>query len=144
MLNNFMLKKINASTTIDIVDPIPISTGSEFIGFLLNIIIGIGWTLVFVFLFIGILKFVTSRGEKENTSAAQQIITYAVIGGILLLLFGSFEDILFNIFGENTITKDVKQYLPEVEEEANYPDPYCDRNPNAVGCGSNGGGGLNQ
>lgn len=122
---------------IEVVDPIPLTTGSEVVAFILNIIIGLGWSLVFIFISLGFINYITSKGEKEKLQNAQQTITYAIIGGIILLLLSNYNSIINQLLGENAINENIERYAPEVEEEVNYSeprDPYCERYPNAAGC----------
>jgi len=51
-----------------------------------NLIIGIGWSLVLVMLAVGFIQYVLSRGDKVGTENAQKTITYAIVGGVGLLL----------------------------------------------------------
>jgi len=69
-----------ASTVL--TSPIKASTLPEIFGLVINIILGVGWALVFVMLALGFVQYVMSRGEKTAVESAQKWLTYAVIGGV--------------------------------------------------------------
>jgi hypothetical protein len=71
----------------------------QIFAFVTNLLIGVGWGLVFVMLALGFMKYVTSRGEKTETQSAQQWLTYSVIGGVGLLLLGLIRTLVANILG---------------------------------------------
>ncbi|OGC39072.1 hypothetical protein A3K42_00690 [candidate division WWE3 bacterium RBG_13_37_7] len=74
------------------------SIGSVF-GFVINLIIGVGWGMVFIMLALGFIKYVTSKGEKQATENAQNWLTYAVIGGIGLFAVMLIRTFIFNLLG---------------------------------------------
>lgn len=82
---NNLIESVYAGVSTSIINPLPAdrftSIGSIF-GFVVNLIIGIGWALVFVMLALGFVQYVTSRGEKTAVDNAQKWLTYAVIGGV--------------------------------------------------------------
>ena len=72
---------------------------SDLFGFVTNLIIGIGWALVFVMLALGFVQYVLSRGEKTAVDAAQKWLTYAVIGGVGLFFIGFLKGIIPQLIG---------------------------------------------
>ncbi len=52
----------------------------------LSIIFGLGAIFTVIFLILGGIKFITSGGDPNKTAAAKSLITYAVIGMVLLIL----------------------------------------------------------
>jgi len=74
-------------------------TLGDVFGFVTNLLIGIGWGLVFIMLALGFTQYVMSKGEKTATQSAQQWLTYAVIGGVGLLLVGVIKGLLANLLG---------------------------------------------
>lgn len=52
----------------------------------INIALGIGGIAVLIYLLWGALDYVTSGGEEEKIENARKKMTYAIIGGILLIV----------------------------------------------------------
>ncbi len=65
----------------------------------INLIIGVGWALVFVMLALGFVQYVTSKGEVKATDAARQWLTYAVVGGVGLFFISVLKSILPQLIG---------------------------------------------
>jgi vacuolar-type H+-ATPase subunit I/STV1 len=65
-----------------ITSPVPITNLAEMFSIVINIILGVGWAMVFVMLAMGFVQYVMSRGEKQAVENAQKWLTYAVIGGV--------------------------------------------------------------
>ncbi len=83
-----LIEKVYASTqpqaATTIQDPFGGKVGSlsEVFALIINIVLGVGWALVFVMLALGFVQYVMSRGEKTAVENAQKWLTYAVIGGV--------------------------------------------------------------
>ena len=110
MMNN-LINTVSAQPSTSLSNPLGITNIAELVGSALNIVIGVGWAIAFVYLAWGFITYITSKGEKDKTSQAQQTITYAVIGGIGLLLLGSVRNILTSILGDESLSG-VDQYVP--------------------------------
>jgi len=67
----------------------------------INIILGIGWALVFVMLALGIVQYIMSKGEPKATDAARNWLTAAAIGGVGLFFLTTIQAILFRLVGIN-------------------------------------------
>jgi hypothetical protein len=65
----------------------------------INIILGIGWALVFVMLALGIVQYIMSKGEPKATDAARNWLTAAAIGGVGLFFLTTISSILFRLVG---------------------------------------------
>ena len=98
-----MLQKVYADQVAEtVVNPLSrFQNLGDIFGFVVNLIIGIGWSLVLVMLAVGFIQYVLSRGDKVGTENAQKTITYAIVGGIGLLLIMALRTILFGILGTN-------------------------------------------
>ncbi len=99
-----MLQKVYAADQVaeTVVNPLNrFQNLGDIFGFVVNLIIGIGWSLVLVMLAVGFIQYVLSRGDKVGTENAQKTITYAIVGGIGLLLIMALRTILFGILGTN-------------------------------------------
>lgn len=69
---------------------------------ILNIIMGIGWALVFIMLAMGFVQYILSRGEKTAVENAQKWLTYAVIGGVGLFFVYVLKTIIPQLIGGGT------------------------------------------
>jgi membrane protease YdiL (CAAX protease family) len=97
-----LIQKVFAQEVpVDLNDP----TGGRFsdlgdiFGFVVNLIIGVGWALVFVMLALGFVQYVTSKGEKDAVESAQKWLTYAVIGGVGLFFITFIKTLLPTLLG---------------------------------------------
>lgn len=74
-------------------------TGSLF-GVILRVVIIVGALLSLGYMLWGALDWITSNGEKEKITKAQQKITYAIVGIIAMFLaFGVFGIVAGNMLG---------------------------------------------
>ena len=97
-----MLQKVYAATEVaeNVVNPLNrFKDLGDIFGFVVNLIIGIGWSLVLVMLAYGFIQYVLSKGDKTGTENAQKTITYAIVGGVGLLLIMAIRTILVGILG---------------------------------------------
>jgi hypothetical protein len=102
-----MLKTINliqpvyaqVETTLD--DPLRgrFQTLAHIFGWALNIIIGVGWALVFIMLALGFVKYIVSRGETKATDSARQWVTYTILGGVGLFFITAIRYIIPGLLG---------------------------------------------
>ena len=74
---------------------------NQIFGLLLNIVIGVGWALVFIMLALGFIKYITSRGETKATDSARQWLTYAALGGVGLFFLTAIRFIVTGLLGAN-------------------------------------------
>ena len=107
-----LVKKVMAEGGVDTTIITPLSVDrfgslAKIFGFVTNLLIGIGWGLVFIMLALGFTQYVMSKGEKDATKNAQQWLTYAVIGGIGLLILGLIKGILAGLLGIDSGAIDV-------------------------------------
>lgn len=75
---------------------------NDLISRLLSIIMVIGVILVFAYLVLGGIEYITSGGEKGKTEAARNKITSAVIGLIILASSYAILTIVLRFLGTNT------------------------------------------
>ena len=112
MKDLLMLKIYANSNRVIITNPVKnVGTVGELVGFILNVIIGFGWALVFVFIALGLINYITSKGEKDKAKNARNTIIIAVIGGIALFILGSVRFIITSILGTNALSG-VEDYIP--------------------------------
>ena len=86
-----------AATTV--TSPVNITSLGQVFALILNIIMGIGWALVFVMLAMGFVQYILSRGEKTAVENAQKWLTYAVIGGVGLFFVYVLKTIIPALMG---------------------------------------------
>ena len=103
---NLLLTKVFAqqdgAVPTSVTNPLPnISSLGQVFGMVVNLIIGVGWALVFVMLALGFIQFIMSRGEAKATDAARQWLTYAVIGGVGLFFVMVLRNIIPVLLGAN-------------------------------------------
>lgn len=97
-----LLQVVQAQVQTEIINPLSsdnFSSIGAIFGFVTNLLIGIGWGMVFVMLALGFMKYVMSKGDKAETQGAQQWLTYAVIGGVGLLMLGLIKTLLAGVLG---------------------------------------------
>ncbi len=75
-------------------DPVPTTLPSidfgpeslpEIFNFIINLVLGIGIALTIIFLIIGGIQYITSRGDQKAAEAARHTLTNAVIGFIIVI-----------------------------------------------------------
>ena len=99
-MKEILISNISAQTiSTNLNNTFDISSVGQLVGFGLNIVIGIGWAVAFVFFALGFIGYITSKGEKQKAQDAQQTITYAVIGGVGLLLLGAIKSVVEGTLG---------------------------------------------
>ena len=70
-------------------------------GFIINVIVGVGWALVFIMLALGFIQYVMSQGESKTADKARQWLTYAVIGALGLFFLTAIRVIIPGLLGSN-------------------------------------------
>ncbi len=94
-----------AVTTIDLSPPKNVgffASASDLTTKLLSIVMVIGVILVFAYLVLGGIEYITSGGEKGKTEAARNKITSAVIGLIILASSYAILTIVLGFLGTDT------------------------------------------
>lgn len=89
----------SVSSTLSSPLPAELDSLPEIFSMVINLIIGIGWALVFVMLALGFIQYVTSKGEVKATDAARQWLTFAVVGGVGLFFISILRTIIPNLLG---------------------------------------------
>jgi len=83
----------------DPIQGMQIESVTSLVTLITNIIIIVGLALVVLFLAIGFVKYVTSGGDKNAVDSAQKTLTYAVIGGVGLLLVYGIRALILTLLG---------------------------------------------
>ncbi len=87
---------VSSSLTTDFTDI------GDLAGFVINIILGIGWALTFIMLAGGFIRYITSRGETKATDSARNWLTYAALGGVGLFFLTVIKNIILSLLTGNT------------------------------------------
>ncbi|KKS16288.1 MAG: hypothetical protein UU77_C0055G0002 [candidate division WWE3 bacterium GW2011_GWC1_41_7] len=72
---------------------------SSVFGWAINIVIGVGWALVFIFLALGFIRYITSRGDPKSAAGAQSSLVHTLIGGVGLFFLTAFRFIITGLLG---------------------------------------------
>jgi heme/copper-type cytochrome/quinol oxidase subunit 2 len=81
------LALINPQPGVHTVDNVATIRGLEWI--FQNVVVsilGLAGIVLFIMLLVGGFKYLTSGGNPENAAAAQKVITYAIVGIVLIAL----------------------------------------------------------
>lgn len=86
------------------ISGLAITTVEDLVTIVTNILIVVGVAVVIVMLALGFVKYITSQGDKAAVDSAQKTLTYAVIGGVGLLIVYGLRTILLGLLGAETIS----------------------------------------
>lgn len=78
-------------------NPLAFETLQDFIVAILNVIIIIATPIVVIFIVLAGFKYVTARGNPAEIQKATTALTYAVIGGVLILGAVAIAEIIKNL-----------------------------------------------
>ena len=103
-----------SGVSVTVINPLSsrFTTVGAIFGFATNVLIGIGWGLVFIMLAYGFIRYIMSKGDKNETQSAQSTLTYAVIGGVGLLAIGIVRTIVANILGIGVGEVGISSFVP--------------------------------
>ena len=96
-----IIQKVYAAVNVGVADPLDgrFTNLGDVFGFVINLIIGVGWAMVFVMLALGFVQYVMSKGEKTAVESAQKWLTYAVIGGVGLFFITFVRNLIPTLLG---------------------------------------------
>lgn len=77
----------------------PLYQVGDFLGLFLNIIFGSAVAISVIALIVSGIKFITARADPKGKAAAQQALTYSVVGFILAIGAFTVKTIIFNVLG---------------------------------------------
>ncbi|HBY09727.1 hypothetical protein A2473_00605 [candidate division WWE3 bacterium RIFOXYC2_FULL_42_13] len=83
---------------------IAITSVTGLVTLITNILIIVGVAIVIVFLALGFIKYITSGGDKNAVDSAQKTLTYAVIGGVGLLIVYGIRTLLLGLLNAQSFT----------------------------------------
>lgn len=98
-----MLEKVYAQASTTFTDPLggKITDLKSLFGFVMNLVLGVGFSLVLIMLALGFIQYIMSQGDKAGVEKAQKWVTYAVIGGLGLFLVFALRQAIIAASGAN-------------------------------------------
>ena len=96
-----LVQKVMAQvqTTVDPPSNLTVTTLAEAFGIAINIVLGAGIALTIVFLILGGIKYMTSKGDQKAAQEARNALTNAVIGFIVVIGAFTIRIIVTNVIG---------------------------------------------
>jgi hypothetical protein len=76
---------VGAQASQGLTNPIKVSSVQELLVILLNLVIIIATPIVVLFIILAGFKYVTAQGNPAKIQEATQALTYAIIGGVLIV-----------------------------------------------------------
>ncbi len=99
-----MLQQVYAQIDVNVPEnPTDITTLATLFGFLLNLVLAVGFSLTLVMLAMGFVQYILSQGDKAGVEKAQKWVTYAVIGGLGLFLVFALKAIIIQVTGAGDV-----------------------------------------
>lgn len=81
----------------ELKNPLAFNSLQEFIVALLNVFIVIATPIVVIFIILAGFKYVTARGNPSDIQEATRALTYAIIGGVLIIGAVAIAEIIKNL-----------------------------------------------
>jgi hypothetical protein len=85
------------ATQYKLENPIKVDSVQDLLLILLNLVIVIATPIVVLFIILAGFKYVTARGNASEIESATQSLTYAVIGGVLIIGAVAIAEIIKNL-----------------------------------------------
>lgn len=104
-LSAAVVSSVRAAAVAEIQAPQGYATDiGKLISFVLRVVLAIGALLVFGFLVMGGIEYITSGGEKGKTESARNKITAAIVGLIILAASWAILNLALSFLGLNSLT----------------------------------------
>jgi Type IV secretion system pilin len=87
----------NETLSVQLVNPIKVDSIQELLQTILEIVIILATPIVVLFIIYAGFKYVTARGNASQIQEATQALTYAVIGGVLIIGAVAIAEIIKNL-----------------------------------------------
>lgn len=100
---NTVVSVLNLGTTVSM---------ANIFALISNIIIGIGIALTVIFLVIGGIQYITSRGDSKATEAARASLTNAIIGFIIVIAAVTIRYVVANVIAGEANTTNLQNVTP--------------------------------
>ena len=88
---------VGAQASQGLQNPIRVNSIQELLVILLNLVIVIATPIVVLFIILAGFKYVTARGNPGQIQEATQALTYAIIGGVLIIGAVAIAEIIKNL-----------------------------------------------
>ncbi len=72
---------------------------NDLVQFVINLVFGIGLSLALLFVIIGGIKYIMSKGDESKATEARNTITNAIIGAVIIIAFKVILDLVLKIVG---------------------------------------------
>ncbi len=102
----------NISTQVSRID-LGITSIAAAFGIAINIVLGIGIALTIIFLILGGIQYITSKGDQKAAQDARTSLTNAVIGFIVVIGAFTIRTVLLGIVGTDESTLEVTGVTPD-------------------------------
>jgi len=89
-----------------------ISSLSDAFGLVINVILGVGVALTIIFLILGGIQYITSKGDQKAAQDARTSLTNAVIGFIVVIGAFTIRTVLLSVIGVDEGQLDVENVTP--------------------------------
>lgn len=98
-----LLRKVYADVPTTVSNPLGnrFTSIADVFALLINVIIGVGIALTIVYLVLGGIQYITSRGDTKAADEARGALTNAVIGFVVVLGAITVRIVVGNILGAN-------------------------------------------
>ena len=83
--------------SFELKNPLAFTSLQDFIVAILNIVIVIATPIVVIFIILAGFKYVTARGNATSIQEATRALTYAIIGGVLIIGAVAIAEIIKNL-----------------------------------------------
>src|SRR3989344_3115663 len=93
----FLSHAQSSGLSYSLKNPLAFETIQDFLLAILNVIIVIATPIVVIFIILAGFKYVTARGNAAKVQEAAQALTYAIIGGILIIGAVAIAQIIKNL-----------------------------------------------
>lgn len=101
-LVSLVVNKVYAQTvTADIIDPLggQVTSLANVYAFIFNLIVGIGWAVVFIMSAANINRYILSKGEPKEVAAVHTAFYFLLIAGFGLFLVTASKTIILSLLG---------------------------------------------
>ena len=98
---NLLEKVYAAPIDPNVTDPLNngITSIADVFGVATNILLGIGWALVFVSVSLALIKYITSKGDPKEAHTAHAWLLYCGIGAFIMFAFTTIRVIIPKMLG---------------------------------------------
>lgn len=108
-----MIMPVLAAVELNTVTLGNIDTLADAMALAINIVLGIGISLTVIFLILGGIQYITSKGDQKATQEARTSLTNAVIGFIVVVGAFTIKNILSNILNVQGGNNDQQDVIPD-------------------------------